>query len=451
MRISFQKKIANSIIQKSFVHNQFGYPSFTDYWHIICIKITPGADERAKCVHRGGWGVDSTIPQVHPKDPCSQRGPLPRIVCPQRTTNRFTGVTSGAQATSPRVSLRARGQEFELETERVSLQFLGGAPNLGPSKLEPSNLGAVKCIESLERQTGPTAQQWQSRRPYSYTVPGPSCTQCLYPPRSPPWPIPEPPSQNPAPEIFLPSLSRAISLHDRLPPTWAPRGSLHIQRLITALFQIVRRLLQGSGSLRAPPHVWGGWIITRIHPFCSEAPWKVGSWGLGFERERVQWSYWPTLSGCPLSILCHIVERLSQQRLGDICLLRNKGQSRCQPGFSVVSQDPTLPLQCPDPSKRPPILDPVMNLSKLRKTVKDRGTVLGVTKSRTSLSHWTVKQQQQKWGREWNKNHKLDEEGAHRRWIFWNWLKNPPWGRKGAPARNWVVELQHFNLKHSDA
>lgn len=159
MPISFQKKIANFIIQKSFVHNQFGYPSSTDYWHIICIKITPGADERAKCVHRRGWGVDSTIPQVHPNDPCSQRGPLPRIVCPQRTTDPFTGVTSGAQATSPRVSLRARGQEFQLETERVSLQFLGGAPNLGPSKLEPSNLGAVKFIESLERQTGPMAQQ----------------------------------------------------------------------------------------------------------------------------------------------------------------------------------------------------------------------------------------------------------------------------------------------------
>lgn len=155
MRISFQKKIANSIIQKSFVHNQFGYPSFTDYCHIICIKITPGADERAKCVHRGGWGIDSTIPQVHPNDPCFQRGPLPRIVCPQRTTNRFTGVTSGAQATSPRVSLRARGQEFELETERVSLQFLGGAPNLGPSKLEPSNLGAVKFIESWRDKQGP--------------------------------------------------------------------------------------------------------------------------------------------------------------------------------------------------------------------------------------------------------------------------------------------------------
>ena len=131
MPISYQKKIANSIIQKSFVHNQFGYPSFTDNWHIICIKITPGADERAECVHWGGWGADSTTSQVHSNDPHSQRGPLPRTVCPQRTTNRFTGVTSGAQATSPRVSLRARGQEFELETERVSLQFPGGALQFG--------------------------------------------------------------------------------------------------------------------------------------------------------------------------------------------------------------------------------------------------------------------------------------------------------------------------------
>lgn len=123
MPISYQKKIANSIIQKSFVHNQFGYPSFTDNWHIICIKMTPGADERAECVHQGGWGADSTTSQVHSDDPHSQWGPLPRTVCPQRTTNHFT--------TSPRVSLRARGQEFELEMERVSLQFPGGALQFG--------------------------------------------------------------------------------------------------------------------------------------------------------------------------------------------------------------------------------------------------------------------------------------------------------------------------------
>ena len=128
MSISYQKKIANSIIQKSFAHNQFGYPSFTDYWHIICIKITPGADERAECVHQGRWGADSTTPQVHSNDPHSQRGPLPRTVCPQRTTDCSTGVTSGAQAISPRVSLRARGQEFELETESLPSVSKGSPP-----------------------------------------------------------------------------------------------------------------------------------------------------------------------------------------------------------------------------------------------------------------------------------------------------------------------------------
>ena len=309
---------------------------------------------------------------------------------------------------------------------------------------EPSNLGAIYFIESLGRQTGPTTPQWQSGHPYSYTVLWPSCTQWLYPPRSPPWPIPERLSPNPAPEIFLPSLSRAIPLHDRLP--W---GSLHIQRLITVLFQIVQRLLQGSGSLPAPPHVEEGagrWVDHYSNP--SLLLWgplkgrilRFGIWkGTGPVKLLTHTQWLPPF--CPL---WH-VERLSQQRLGDICLLWNKGQSRCQPGFSVVSQDPILPLQCPDPSKWHPNLDPVMNLSRLRKIVKDRRVVLGVTKSRTWLSHWTVKQQQQKWGRENGiKSINWTGMGGHRKWIFWNWLKYPPWGRKGAPARKWVVEL--FNI-----
>ena len=196
-----------------------------------------------------------------------------------------------------------------------------GSPQFGTLQIGALQFGCSQIYWKFEETNRAHSTAVQSRRPYSYTVPWPSCTQWLYPPHSPPWPIPEPPSQIPAPEIFLPSLSRAISLHDRLPPTWAPRGSLHIQRLITALFQIVRRLLQGSGSLGWSPSSRLRWVDHYSNP--SLLLWgplkgrilRFGIWkGTGSTKllSHTQW-----LS--PFYPLPH-VERLSQQRLGDICL-----------------------------------------------------------------------------------------------------------------------------------
>ena len=161
MSISYQKKIANSIIQKSFAHNQFGYPSFTDYWHIICIKITPRCWWKSWMCSPGKMGswLHHT-PGSFKWPPFSKGTPSQNCLSSEDHWLFYWGHIRSPGYLSQSLPEGKRAGVWAWD-RKSPFSFQG----------EPSNLGVIYFIESLGRQTGPTPPQWQSRHPYSYTVP----------------------------------------------------------------------------------------------------------------------------------------------------------------------------------------------------------------------------------------------------------------------------------------